>query len=69
MKDAELYARIRRLYYAEHWPIHTIATQLDVHRETVQRAVNRDPLVQPGLRLRPSQLAPYKPFLLTTLEQ
>jgi transposase len=65
----ELSARIRRLYYAEHWPIHTIAAQLGVHHETVQHAVNRDPLVQPGLCLRPSQLDPYKPFILATLEQ
>jgi transposase len=65
----ELTATIRRLHYAEHWPLHTIAAQLGVHHETVQHAVNRDPLVQPGLRLRPSQLDPYKPFVLTTLEQ
>ena len=63
----ELTARIRRLHYAEHWPLNTIATQLGVHHETVQHAVNRDPLVQPGLCLRPSQLDPYKPFILATL--
>ena len=33
-------AVIRRLFYAEHWPIGTIGDALDVHHDTVRRAVN-----------------------------
>ena len=38
----ELQARIRRLYYAEHWTIGTIAAELDVHHETVARVIERE---------------------------
>ena len=31
MIDADLKARIRRMYYVEHWKRGTIATQLGVH--------------------------------------
>ena len=36
MIPAELYATIRRLYYAEHWPLHTIAAQLGVKPKAVE---------------------------------
>ena len=43
-------AEIRRLYYAEHWKIGTIATQLGLHRETVRAAVEREsPDVPPSV--------------------
>ena len=32
-------ARIRRLFFAEHWKIGTIAVELDVHRDTVMACV------------------------------
>ena len=35
----ELRAQILRLYQAELWRIGTIATQLNVHRDTVRRVV------------------------------
>ncbi|WP_198366454.1 helix-turn-helix domain-containing protein, partial [Burkholderia ubonensis] len=35
----ELEAQILRLYHAEKWPCGTIAKQLRVHRETVQRVI------------------------------
>ena len=35
----ELVAEIRRLYYAEHWRVGTIASELGVHHDTVRRAV------------------------------
>ena len=65
----ELRARIRRLYFAEHWKIGTIATELAVHRETVRAAVEADRFVRSGAQLRPTLLDPYKPFLAATLEQ
>src|SRR5712692_7505842 len=62
-------AEIRRLFYAEHWPIGTIADALGVHHETVRRAINRDRGIHPGPQIRPSALDPYKAFIATTLEQ
>ena len=71
MIDAALAARIRRLYYAEHWRIGTIASELGVHHDTVAQAIGlhrlgRPPAVQ---RVRASVLDPYKPFLVATLGQ
>ena len=42
----ELEAKIRRLHHAEHWPVGTIAAQLDVHHEAVRHAL--------GLGARPA---------------
>jgi transposase len=67
MLDPEKLAAIRRLYFAEHWRIGTIASELGVHRDTVRAAVETDPLHRPR-RLRPSRLDPYLPFLRETLE-
>jgi DNA-binding transcriptional regulator LsrR (DeoR family) len=41
MIDAAVAARLRRLYYAEHWRIGTIAAELGVHHDTVARALGR----------------------------
>lgn len=62
-------AEIRRLFYAEHWPIGTIADALGVHHATVRRTLNRDRGIHPGPQIRPSQLDPYKAFIAATLEQ
>src|SRR6266498_4804591 len=62
-------AEIRRLFYAEHWPIGTIADALGVHHETVSRALNRARGPHPGPQIRPSELDPYKAVIATTLEQ
>src|SRR6266545_3067908 len=62
-------AEIRRLFYAEHWPIGTIADALGVHHETVSRALNRARGTHPGPQIRPSELDPYKAVIATTLEQ
>jgi transposase len=68
MLDPERLATIRRLYYAEHWKIGTIAVELGVHRDTVRAAIETDPLDRPR-RLRPSLLDPYMAFVRQTLEQ
>ena len=70
MIDAELRARIRRLFFAEHWKVGTIATELGVHHDTV-RARHRGRPVHPAGRglVRPSMLDPYKAFIAETLEQ
>jgi len=62
-------AEMRRLFYAEHWRIGTIADALGVHHATVRRALNRDRTSHPGPQIRPSQLDPYKAFIAATLEQ
>lgn len=69
MHDAETLAEIKRLYYAEHWRVGTIATQLGVHPEVVSRAVNRAPgsLRQASPRRR--QIDPFLPWLTETLER
>lgn len=69
MISTEQRARIRRLYYAEHWKVGTIADALGVHADTVKRALelhNREPRPR---HLRPTQLDPYKPFIADVLEQ
>ena len=67
MIPPEQRAEIRRLYYAEHWRIGTIATTLGVHHDTVRLAIER--FIRPGTQVRASTLDPYKPFVLATLEQ
>src|SRR5438270_9862010 len=66
MIDAEQRARIRRLFYAEHWKLGTIAAELGVHHETVARAVETERFASPR-PVRPMQLDPYKAFVQDTL--
>ena len=42
MISKEQIAIIRRLYYAEHWKIGTIASELVLHPDTVKRAVKTE---------------------------
>lgn len=59
-----LTTEIRRLYFAEHWPVGTIAAQLHVHHETVRRALGLLPAGAPGRRIeRLSLLDPYRDFI------
>ena len=39
MISPETRVQIRRCFYAEHWKISTIATALNVHPDTVRRAI------------------------------
>ena len=62
-------ARIRRLFYAEHWKVGTIAEALGVHADAVKKALElhrHGPKTRP---IRPTILDPYKPFIAETLEQ
>jgi transposase len=61
-------AEVRRLFYAEHWRIGTIARELGLHADTVRGALET---ARFNLRsvVRPSRLDPYLDFLRTTLEQ
>jgi transposase len=60
MMDAETRARIRRLFYAEHWRIGTISTELGVHHDAVRNAVETDRFVRAGTHVRPTMLDSYK---------
>jgi transposase len=69
MLDAETSAEIRRLYYAEHWKIGTIATAKGVHPDAVRRALS-----EPGLRgdkraARAKITDPYLPLIRETLDR
>ena len=65
MIGRELVARIRQLFYGEHWKVGTIASSLGLHHDTVERALGRK---ESGLRhVRPSILDPYRTFIEETL--
>lgn len=65
----EIVTRIRRLFYAEHWKVGTIATELSVHHEAVMRAIEAERFLRPGAALRASMIDPYKVFIAATLEE
>ena len=66
----DVVARIRRLHFAEHWKVGTIAAELALHHDTVRRALALERVTGVGVaRVRPTQLDAYKPFLLSVLEQ
>ncbi|MEQ1812691.1 MAG: IS21 family transposase, partial [Terricaulis sp.] len=71
MISLELLADIRRLYFAEHWKIGTIADQLKLHPDTVRRALETERFNHWRGRAVPrvSMLDPYLPFLRETLAQ
>jgi len=68
MIPAETRVQIRRYFYAEHWKIGTIAQALNVHPDTVRRAIEVERF-QHAEPLRPSIVDPYLPFLREALEQ
>jgi transposase len=66
--ERELVARIRQLFYGEHWKVGTIASTLGIHHDTVERALDLG--ARSGPRpIRPSQLDPYRSFIEQTLER
>ncbi len=64
----EQVAEIRRLYYAEHWKIGTIAAHLGLHPDTVRAAVATGESSQPRAP-RPRVTDPYVAFIRETLER
>lgn len=69
MISEEQRAKIRRLFFAEHWKAGTIAAQLGVHRDTVIRALNLEQRPPPPRRVASTILDPYKAFVAAQLEQ
>lgn len=62
MIDMELKAQIRRLFYAEHWKVGTIAHELDLHPETIARAIDTERF-NSAQTLRRSVTDPYAEFI------
>jgi transposase len=62
MIDMETRARIRRLFYVEHWKIGTIACELGLHPETVALAVETERF-NSTKTLRRSATDPYADFI------
>lgn len=69
MITLEQRTEIRRLYYAEHWKIGTIASALGIHRDAVWAAIEAERFQMRGGRPRVSALDPYMPFIRGVLEQ
>ncbi len=67
MIDPGLVARIRALYFGEHWKIGTIASELGLHATTVQAALS-DRVGWPRLA-RPTPVGPYRGFIQQTLQE
>ena len=68
MISPETRVQIRRYFYAEHWKIGTIAQALNIHPDTVRRAIEVERF-QHAEPLRPSIVDPYLPFVRQVLEQ
>lgn len=68
--DDETALKIRRLFFAEHWPVGTIATQVDVHPDVVKRVAGliSDKRVVPPQQSSPL-LAAHRDFIHDTLTQ
>jgi transposase len=68
MISPETRVQIRRYFYAEHWKIGTIASELGVHPDTVRNAVESERF-RSALPMRPSIVDPYADFIRQTLDQ
>jgi transposase len=68
MISAELRAKIRRLFFAEHWTVGTIAQQLGVHHKTVRAAIECDRFAPYARPVRASALDRYKKLIEQILE-
>jgi len=64
----EIDAEVRRLFFAEHWKVGTIACQLDVHHDVVRRVLDLLPPPEAS-EPRVQRLDPYREFIATQLEQ
>jgi transposase len=62
-------ARIRRLFFAEHWKVHTISRELGVHHETVEQAIGHERFANHRFGSGPQKLDPYRRFIIDTLGQ
>jgi len=68
MTNNETRAQIRRYFYADHWKIGTIASELGVHPDAVRNAIESERFISPQ-PLRASIVDAYIAFIRLTLEQ
>ena len=64
----EVEAEIVRLHYAEHWPVGTIATQLELHPDVVKRVLGLG-VPRPPSQMKPRMVDPYREFIDDTLRR
>ncbi|MCL2824785.1 MAG: IS21 family transposase [Polyangiaceae bacterium] len=64
-----LAAEIKRLANAEKWPIGTISAHLGVHHSVVRRVLSESKIDRHELRVRPSILDNYEPFVRAQIEK
>src|SRR5215467_12830155 len=70
MIDAELKAKIRRLFYVEHWKIGTIAAELVVHPDAVRKEIGSELFNANRSQVSRATLTePYLDFIQQTLNQ
>ena len=69
MISPEQVAEIRRLFFAEHWKIGTIATAKGLHPDTVRGAVETDRFNRAKVVRASTLIDPYLGFIRETLEQ
>ena len=67
--DREIEMEIRRLFFAEHWKRGTIAAQLSVHGDVVERVIGPLGPRPASAEPRPSLLDPYRGFVIETLQR
>ena len=68
MISAEVRARIRRYFYAEHWTIGTIAREFSVHPDAVRNAIEAERF-KSSPPLRASKVDPYLGFIQQVLSE
>ena len=68
MIGPELVARIRHLFFAEHWKVGTIAAELRLHRDTVRGALQSQRFSRTPAS-RPRLTDPYVEFIRETLQK
>jgi transposase len=69
MIPKELEAKILRYHHVEQWPVGTIARQVGVHHDTVERVLHQAGLPVIKKIDRPSMVEPFLPFITATLEE
>lgn len=69
MIDAEREAEVRRLHFAEHWKVGTIASNLALHPDAVRRVLGIDRRAQPLESPRPRLIDPFLPLVREILER
>lgn len=67
MITPEMRAEMRRLVLRDGWKIETVARRFGVHHSTVRRALRDD--LPPERPRPPTQLEPFKPFIVTRLTE